>query len=227
MSLSILKIRKNFSSLPKLRKILELYGKDNIVKIAVATIGLYYAPYLKRYILEREESDINKHTYYFVQYKNPNVAKNILSILKSRSKKSNSENVELVNKYPSNIEDIKDLENERNERSKQDNKNNKNNKKIDLPEYFNHQKYLKTLIMYSIYLLADRTGSSISVIEKMLRAKFGSITSRPKLISAIQECIKLGLLKVHSKHTRSYCLPSMTERRKNSKFRDFGYNIFL
>jgi len=41
MSLSILKIRKNFSSLPKLREILELYGKDNIVKIAVSTIGLY------------------------------------------------------------------------------------------------------------------------------------------------------------------------------------------
>jgi len=179
---------------------------------------------LKRYILEREEIDINKHTYYFVQYKHIDVAKNILSILKSRSKKSNSDHVELVNKYPSNIQDLEIERKERNEISKQDNKN---NKKIDLSEYFKHQKYLKTLIMYSIHVLADRTGSSISAIEKMLRAKFGNIATHVKIISSLQECIKLGLLKVHSKHKRSYCLPSMTERRKNSKFQDFEYNIFL
>lgn len=82
--------------------------------------------------------------------------------------------------------------------------------------------------MYAIYKLGDRTGSSKLAIEKYLNCHFGEIfNKKEKLKIAINDCLKKGLIKTHSRHKMSYILPNIEEKRKNSLFYDYKYNMFI
>ncbi len=209
----ILKIRKSHLSISRLRKLCERYG--TIIKVAFINHDHYFAPFLNSFI-EKEKVELSSSGFYYVQYSKIEEAKNANLCLNTYHYNS-----EFVSKFPDDFQIDW-------EKSKENTK-----QPITLPDYMtenkrNNNKYINTLVMYAIYKLGDRTGSSKLAIEKYLNCHFSEIFNKKEKIKlAIHDCLKKGLIKTHSLHQMSYMLPNIAERKKNSIFKDYKYNMFV